>query len=451
MRSSLWLGLVVSAATLLSAQTKSKPASKPRKVANKSAVVSASEVNALRYALAAQQKQITESTARSSKPVSFGSTGLVFSTKDRGYELTAHGYIQGDDRLSFDSPSGEVYDKFLFRRIRPNFEGTVFHVLDFRFMPDFGQNNSQIQDAYIELNVPRAAKPRVGKFKTPIGLEVLKSDRDLVFAERSMASDLVPLRELGTQIAGSILSDTVTYAIGYFNGTTDGSNGAFTQWRDSREGVMRIFARPFAKVAPHALGQLGVGIAGSVGAERGPLPSFKTVGQSTFFKYSKTAFADGRHDRIVPQAYYYYGPAGILSEYVISSQEVQQGAASRTLTNEAWQTTGSVMLTGERNAYSGVRPMRAFEPQKGVRYLGAFELALRYSEVRVDSHAFRTLANPKSSAQQASELGFGLNWYLNRYVKLTTEYEHTIFKMFSSSVNPLHNEDVLVTRVQLAF
>ena len=109
------------------------------------------------------------------------------------------------------------------------------------------------------------------------------------------------------------------------------------------------------------------------------------------------------------------------------------------------------MLTGERNAYSGVRPIRAFEPQKGVRYLGALELALRYSQVRVDPHAFTIFANPKSSAQQASELGSGLNWYLNRYVKLTTEYEHTVFKMFSSSVNTLHNEDVLVTRVQLAF
>ena len=109
------------------------------------------------------------------------------------------------------------------------------------------------------------------------------------------------------------------------------------------------------------------------------------------------------------------------------------------------------MLTGERNAYSGCDPIRAFEPQKGVRQLGAFELALRYSEVRVDPHAFTTLANPKSSAQQASELGFGLNWYLNRYVKLTMDYEHTVFKMFGSSVNSLHNENVLMNRVQLAF
>ncbi len=60
MKPSLWLGLVISAATLLSAQTTSKPTFKPRKVAIKSEVVSASEVNALRYALAAQQKQMEE-------------------------------------------------------------------------------------------------------------------------------------------------------------------------------------------------------------------------------------------------------------------------------------------------------------------------------------------------------------------------------------------------------
>jgi phosphate-selective porin OprO/OprP len=392
-----------------------------------------------------------ESAAQISKSVSFGSAGLILSTHDRRYKLTVHGYIQGDDRLFFESPTGEVYDKSLFRRIRPNFEGTVFHVLDFRFMPDFGQSNYQIQDAYIELNAFRAAKPRIGKAKTPIGLEVLKSDRDLIFAERSMVSDLVPLRELGAQISGSILGDNANYAVGYFNGTPDGSNGAFTQWRDSREGVMRIFGRPFAKIAPRTFGQLGVGIAGSLGSESGPLPSFKTVGQSTFFKYSKTAFADGRHDRIMPQAYYYCGPAGLLSEYVISSQGVQDGAVSRTLTNEAWQTTASVMMTGERNAYSSVQPARTFEPQKGVRHLGAVELALRYSQIRIDAQAFTTFASSQTSAHEASEVGLGLNWYLNRYVKLTTDYEHTVFKMSASGATQLHSEEVLMNRVQLAF
>ena len=36
-------------------------------------------------------------------------------------------------------------------------------------------------------------------------------------------------------------------------------------------------------------------------------------------------------------------------------------------------------------------------------------------------------------------------------MKLTMDYEHTVFKMFNSRVNPLHNENVLMNRVQLAF
>ncbi|HXM24073.1 MAG TPA: putative porin [Terriglobales bacterium] len=60
MRASLWLGVVLCAATLLSAQTNSKPATRPKKVAQKSAAVSADEVNALRNALTAQQRQMEQ-------------------------------------------------------------------------------------------------------------------------------------------------------------------------------------------------------------------------------------------------------------------------------------------------------------------------------------------------------------------------------------------------------
>ena len=40
---------------------------------------------------------------------------------------------------------------------------------------------------------------------------------------------------------------------------------------------------------------------------------------------------------------------------------------------------------------------------------------------------------------------------MNRYVKLATDYEHTGFRMASSTVTPLHSENVLMSRIQLAF
>ena len=384
-------------------------------------------------------------------PIAFRRDGMWLSTHDGATHLQIHGYAQADDRMFSDTIHGEELDTFLFRRIRPLFEGTLFNSVDFRFMPDFGQNNPQIQEAFLEFKSVKFAKLRVGKFKEPIGLEVLRSDRDLTFAERSLASDLVPLRYIGAQLSGSVLSDSISYAAGYFNGSSDGSNGVFTQWAHGNEAAARLFFHPFATTGVSALHQFGVGAGGSAGHQNGTIPGLKTMGQTTLFKYSSSVIANGQHNRLSPQAYYYAGPFGLLGEYVISSQDVLNKKLTQRVRNEAWQVAGSVMLTGEKNAYSGVSPRNATEHARGFRRVGAFELAVRYSQLRIDGDAFPHFANPATAAQSAKEQAIGLNWYLNRYIKLETDYEHTGFRMASSTVTPLHSENVLMNRIQLAF
>lgn len=395
--------------------------------------------------------QPASTPAHSARPVSFRRDGLWFSTRDHATQLHVHGYVQADDRMFSANTHGEGLDTFLFRRIRPLFEGTLFNAVDFRFMPDFGQNNPQVQEAFLEWKTLPFAKLRVGKFKEPIGLEVLRSDRELTFTERSLASDLVPLRYIGAQLSGSVLSDSITYAAGYFDGSSDGSNGVFTQWGHSNEAAARFFLHPFATTGVSALHQFGVGLAGSAGHQHGAISGLKTMGQTTFFKYSSTALANGQHNRLSPQAYYYAGPFGFMGEYVLSSQEVLNKGITGRVRNEAWQAEGSVMLTGEKNSYGGIRLRNSFEPNRGFGHLGAVELAARFSQVRIDGDAFPLFANASTAAQAAKEAAIGINWYLNRYVKLVTDYEHTGFRMASSTATPLHSENVLMSRIQLAF
>jgi phosphate-selective porin OprO/OprP len=83
--------------------------------------------------------------------------------------------------------------------------------------------------------------------------------------------------------------------------------------------------------------------------------------------------------------------------------------------------------------------------------LGAVELAVRFSQLGIDPEAFPLFASAKTSAQRARATGIGLNWHLNQYVKLMTDYEHTTFRMATATTTPLHNENVLVSRIQLAF
>lgn len=390
-------------------------------------------------------------TVKHTAPVSFRRDGLWFSTQDKHTYLQVHGYIQGQDRWFHANARGEPLDTFLFRKIRPLFEGTLFNSVDFRFMPDFGQNNPQIQEAFLELKTLPLAKLRVGKFKEPIGLEALRQDRDLTFPERSLATDLVPLRYIGAQLSGAFLSNSINYAAGYFDGSSDGSNAVFSQWTRGNEAAARVFLEPFAKTKMRSLRQFGIGLGGSAGAQHGPIPGLKTMAQTTFFKYSSTAMANGEHTRLSPQAYYYAGPFGLMGEYVISSQRVLNKAETERMKNEAWQVAGSVVLTGEKNSYKGVQSRNSFEPGRGFGHFGALELAFRYSQAKIDGHAFPLFANPATAAQFAGEQAIGFNWYLTCYVKLTTNYERTTFRMASKSVKPLHDENVLISQIQLSF
>lgn len=395
--------------------------------------------------------QIGSPAANHHGPVSFRRDGLWLSTLDGGTHLQIHGYAQADDRVFWSNTHGKALDTFLFRRIRPLLEGTLLHQLDFRFMPDFGQYNPQIQEAYLELKTVPFARLRVGKFKEPIGLEVLRQDRDLSFTERSIASDLLPLRYVGAQLSGSVLGKSISYEAGYFAGSSDGSNAVFTQWTAGNEGVARVFLQPFAVSSIQSLKEFGFGVAGSAGAQHGTVAGFKTPAQNTFYKYSSGAVADGQHNRLSPQAYYYGGSFGVIAEYVISSQEILNKTHLERIRKQAWEVQGSVMLTGDKNSYSGFHPRNSFEPNRGFGHLGAVELALRYSELGINPAAFPLFASTKTAAQQARATGVAINWHVNRYVKLMTDYEHTRFGMASIQGTPLHSEDVLTSRIQLAF
>jgi phosphate-selective porin OprO/OprP len=292
----------------------------------------------------------------------------------------------------------------------------------------------------------------VGKFKEPIGLEALRSDRDLTFAERSLASDLVPLRYIGAQVSGSVLSDSISYAGGYFNGSSDGSNGVFTKWAHGNEAAARLFFHPFATTSVSALRQFGVGVGGSAGHQNGTISGFKTMGQTTFFKYSSSA---NRERPAQPPL-----SAGLLLCWSVRAARRIRDLLPGCSEQENYAAGAKRGLAGCRIGHAhGRKELLQAEsaratPRSTRRDFGASE--------RWNSHcatvncasmanAFPLFANSASAAQSAKEQAIGVNWYLNRYIKLETDYEHTGFRMASSTVTPLHSENVLMNRIQLAF
>ena len=70
-------------------------------------------------------------------------------------------------------------------RVRPIFTGSVAKYYNFNITPDFGQGKVVLQDTYLNITYFDFASLRTGKFKAPLDLERLQSDRDLEFSERS--------------------------------------------------------------------------------------------------------------------------------------------------------------------------------------------------------------------------------------------------------------------------
>ena len=388
-----------------------------------------------------------------------GKEGFALKSADGNFELRLRAVVQADGRFFLDDDAKNGTDTFLIRKARPILEGTLFKDFDFRLMPDFGNDSVALFDAYAEWKHWSWLKIRAGKFKPPVGLEQLQEDPYTLFAERALPTGLVPNRDIGVQLRGDLWDGVVQYQAGVFNGVADGVNGGIDNG-DGKDFEGRIFLEPFKKTDIEPLQGLGFGVAGTIGHQNGSLatpnlPSFKTPGQNTFSRYltgtalTNTVVANGQRVRVSPQGYYYWGPVGLLGEYVVSEQEVQNGAATDHLRNSAWQVAGSIVLTGERASFKGVTPRKPFDLKNGG--WGALELAGRYSVLRVDPDAFPTFASPTASAQEARAWGVGLNWYLNRNVKLVLDYEETSFDGGAAGGTDRDTERVVFTRAQVSF
>lgn len=410
------------------------------------------------------QDEAATSAKGSTAVVSAGTSGFSLKSADSKNQLRLRGLLHVDGRYLEGEDPGGVIDTWQATRVRPIFEGTLGGIYDFRFMPDFGQGRTVIQDAYVTARLKPAFQVTAGKFKSPVGLERLQSASDMRFVQRAFPTSLAPNRDIGLQIAGDMLGGRLNYAAAWLNGSNDGaSSEAFTDTdiNDDKEYALRLFSHPFAESDHFALRGLGIGIAGTYTDQTGTatqplLSAFRTPGQSTFFRYragTTPTIADGERTRLAPQLYYYAGSFGLISEYTEVSQDVSRitlaGLREGTVDTNAGQLAGSWFITGEEASFKGFRPKARFSLSDGT--WGAFELVGRVQALEVDDSAFGggddSFADPLVAASEASSWGVGLNWYLNESVKWMLDYERTSFEGGAADGSDRSDEDAIQLRL----
>jgi phosphate-selective porin OprO/OprP len=411
-----------------------------------------------------RQIEIKDEAAAAAAPttpkITINDKGFTLASADGANFVKIRGLVQLDSRLFFNDGGGVTNNAFILRRARLISEGQFAQNYGFQFITEFGGSSVSILDANFTVAVDQALQLKFGKFKSPVGLELLQSDSWTFFNERSLVTNLVPNRDLGVQASGDLFGGTLNYTVGVFGGLGDGASTTNADFDNEKDVVGRVIASPFKDAAGSAVQGLSFGVSGSSGREKtaaGRTAGYKTDGQQTFFAYNAATIADGRNWRVSPQLDYRLGSFGAIGEYVVSTINLRPSATGikTALKNKAWQLAAGYVLTGENSSCAGVVPNSNFDWAAGI--WGAFEVTARYSDLKVDDAAFPLFAAPASNADRAKAVGLGLNWYLSKAVVFKLDGYQTKFGF--NSLAPAvptaqilrQDEKAFITRFQLAF
>lgn len=373
------------------------------------------------------------------QPVAGWQNGFFLQSADGENRLQFGLTAQLDGRFAVGDDADVLTDTFALRRLRPVVRGRVGGRFEFQLGVDFGSGTAALQDAYVDTRFSDALRLRLGRTKSPLGHERLHAVPTMLFFERALPSAVAPNRDVGVQVLGDVMDGRVSYNIGLFNGSRDGSSSD-VDTSDGKDLAGRVVARPAAG--------LSVALSGSTGDHSGAaaLPSYRTtIFQQTFFSYAG-AVADGRLTRYSPYVSYYDGAFGGFAEYVTSRMPVRRDDVVESIWHEAWQVTGSWVLTGENATETGVVPRQDFDFEGGG--WGALQVAVRYHTLKVDEDAFELGFATPGSNRTADAWSAGLNWYLNRQVSCRAHFERTVFDSNNGS-RPAEN--VFALRTQISF
>jgi phosphate-selective porin OprO/OprP len=429
------------------------------------------QLHALEQKLAVleRKQEIKDEAAAAAAPntpkITINDKGFTLASADSANWIKLRALAQLDNRLFFGD-NGVTNNSFVLRRARLISEGAFAKNYSFQLITEFGGGNAtgattpSILDANFGISVNPALQFRFGKFKSPVGIELLQSDSWTFFNERSLATNLVPNRDLGIQAGGDLFNGTVNYLVGVFGGLADGATSTNADFDNDKDVVGRVFVSPFKNDGGSVVQGLSFGVSASQGHEKGAAAhtaGYKTDGQQTFFSYAATTIGDGQNWRLSPQFDFRKGSFGLLGEYVLSTVNVRPSATGKKaeLQNKAWQVAAGYVLTGEDSSYNGVTPKTNFDFSAGT--WGAFEVVARYSGLKIDDAAFPLYASRSTNADQATAFGLGLNWYLSKAVLFKIDYYQTKFgfapgsPLVSSTPILQQDEKAFVTRFQVSF
>jgi phosphate-selective porin len=374
-------------------------------------------------------------------PLAAGWNGEHFFIRsaDGQFSISPYGYVDDDYRAY--KGDGAPADTFILRRARFGFQGNYGSHFDFALLTDANATSGAIlRDVYLNVRLRPEFQFQAGQFKEPFAQETGIGATNLDFVERGLQALLYPCagtayRCPGITLHGDISGGVMQWWAGAFNGR----NGIAPNITNEPEFVGRVRFYPWRKTQMSWLKEFALG--GSIAHNRtrglsGDL-SFSGALPDAAYTFFPQLRINGPTERYEGEFTYIKGPYALRGEYV-QLQQQRYDVGSETpgglgflnlpgIGAKAWNISTTYLLTGEKRPENGTprvkRPLYGPDTPGGKgRGWGAFELALRYSGIQSNAPSanFLNIYTPGFVPQydyHTDEITFGVNWYVNYWVK----------------------------------
>ncbi len=369
--------------------------------------------------------------------------GLRVTSPDDRFRVEFHNLSQFDGRLFSATGNGPnaLHDNFDIPRQRLYFSGQVDKSFEFYSVLNRGYGSFDVLDAYVNFKFDKAFNIRAGRTKTPYTYEYYKiAEGDLVAPERSVfVGNLSANRQDGVMSYGQLLDERVEYATGLFNGP----HRSFQDYNNYKNPFFFLNTKPFLRGNNDLLRHLNVGGWVNFGQEDDPLEPavLQTANDETnasainnlsptFLRFNPNAREFGRTAFWSGDVTWFYRNLTMLSNY--TGGYITYAQPGRPLTEVPYR-GGSValtyFLTGEEiTTRKDVEPRLPFKLRNPLANPGAIEPYARLSYLQAGTEVFTSgLADPAENSNAATVLDLGVNWYLNRYVRIFLDWQHAEF------------------------
>ncbi len=373
---------------------------------------------------------------------SYWKNGYYVESADGDFKMKFGGRIQY--HFSMFSQDDDINNLFgtldngsEFRRLRFYNSGTIYNSVQYKLQLSYVNGSATLADVWIGLkSLPVIGSLRVGHLKEAFSLEMMTSSNNITFLERSLASAFKKQRNIGISVFNNLLENRVAWSIGLFQNTDKFGNSI----GEGRNITARLVYLPYVDEDKRQFLHLGIAYSdrqpadGEYSVKSRPeahlAPAY--VGTGTINNASSSYMAGGeialKADRFALQ-----------SEYIASGVDSDSGDFSFS----GYYAEASFFLTNDHKKYSssssafkGVTPAKNFNPESNSPGFGAWQVALRYSNI--------DLADKSISGGVLNDFTAGLNWFLNPATRISLNYT-------LSKLEDVGSSNIFQTKFQVAF